>query len=288
MVDSLIREEVTPEAVRRHSGADEDIISDKDIEELIVETRKNFELYLNTKFLPTEDIEIQHIDHASIQQKNFKIYHGPLLNIYEVRLGDKKIEDFRADYLSGVLYIQSPINAFHFDPLTYSRENTDFRARILYGTVEKDESEKSFITEDIEPGDEVEVKVDDAENIKADEWVWIEGMDGNREACEVKERDTQNNKFTISRVTQKHEEGSLIYRLRVEESIKSLITYEVVIRIAIKATGGTYKFNTTYSLGDMSVSKGVPYTHWQQVYNQASQKREDILKNTAKQKWAIL
>ena len=288
MAKDLIREEITPEEVRYVTGADEDLISEDNLKFLIRSARRNFENYLNTKFTPTEEIEIQERHFTDGRQINLQTEKTPVLNTYRIKIGDRDLTNFRVDKEAGVIQAYGLPDIYtNIDLGVNLGIENSIRINYLYGYVEKDEAEKSFLTEDIEPGDEVTVKVDNVENVTTDEWVWIIGMDGNEEVCEVKTRSKSDNEFVLKKVTRSHEKGSLIYRVRVSEAIRSLILYEVATRVSIEATGGTYTFNTTYSLGEMSVSKGVPYTHWAKVYEQAKQKRDEILNNIVRPRYHI-
>jgi len=287
MAKDLFREEVTTKEVRKIIGADEDLISDDNIDFMIKNTRKSFENLLNTDFVPTEKIEIQKMGFYE-DKIHLRLRHTPVLNIYKIKLGDRDLDNYDVDYNSGVVrFFDIPHRGYYTDPYFWNLRSSNFKINYLCGYIEKDEAEKSFLTEDIEPGDEVTVKVDNVENVNTDEWVWLIGMDGNEEVCQVKSRSKSDNEFVLKRVTQPHEEGTLIYRVRVSEAIKSLILYEVALRIAIYATGGTYTFNTTYSLGEMSVSKGVPYTHWAKVFEQSKSLKEEILREVVRPRFYV-
>ena len=51
---------------------------------------------------------------------------------------------------------------------------------------------------------------------------------------------------------------------------------EAAIYVAINAIGATYTFNASYQIGELSVTKGVPYTHWRESVSQMLKERENL------------
>ena len=51
---------------------------------------------------------------------------------------------------------------------------------------------------------------------------------------------------------------------------------EAGLYVAINAIGSTYTFNAGYQIGDFSVTKGVPYTHWRESVSQMLKERENL------------
>ena len=49
---------------------------------------------------------------------------------------------------------------------------------------------------------------------------------------------------------------------------------EAGICAGINALGATYTFNASYQLGELQVTKGVPYTHWRESLNSLFKERE--------------
>jgi hypothetical protein len=77
---------------------------------------------------------------------------------------------------------------------------------------------------------------------------------------------------------ERYKNGKLVIRTRV---------YEGKAYLALNAIGTTYVFNASYSLGDLNVTKGVPYTHWRESLEKAIKER-NTLRNIVKPRFKIM
>ena len=71
----------------------------------------------------------------------------------------------------------------------------------------------------------------------------------------------------------------MFYKIQIPYVIKRFMELEAAIYVGINAIGATYTFNASYSIGDLSVVKGVPYTHWRESVQRCIQEREALRKN---------
>ena len=107
-------------------------------------------------------------------------------------------------------------------------------------------------------------------------------LDGNREAAQIVS--TTTNEITVDQLVQTHEAGSVVSLLQTEESLVQYILYAASVAVAIQAVGGTYSIATGYTLPEFSVQKGVPWTHWQNNYQDNEKRR----KNAESKVWSKL
>ena len=97
-------------------------------------------------------------------------------------------------------------------------------------------------------------------------------MDGNCEVAKIT-NDPVGNTFAVDTIVKPHESGSVVVKLVIPEYIKTYMMIEAAICVAINAIGSTYVFNASYNLGELQVTKGVPYTHWRESVDKLTKER---------------
>jgi len=112
-----------------------------------------------------------------------------------------------------------------------------------------------------------------------EDWVEIYGMDGKQEVAQIS-GDPVGTTIVVDQLVQAHESGSTIVKLQIPYKIKRYMEIEASIYVAVFAIGGTYTFNTSYSLGELTVNKGEPYPQWREVIqrmiNERKMRRETL------------
>ncbi len=123
-------------------------------------------------------------------------------------------------------------------------------------------------------GTSVAIAVDDETSFSVDDWVVIEGADGNLEAAKITA--TAADEITVDQLVQTHEADSVITKLQVEESLKQFILYDVSTNVSNYIVGNTSNLATSYNIEGVSATIGVAYTHWRESAERFSAKRDEF------------
>ena len=240
--------------VRNRSGAPDTLITDSTINSFIEIVEKDVEKWLNTKFTPTEEIDM--ID----GNNTYRIFtkRGPLLSVRELVInGDEQIEP--KDLVWSKAMTIKLVNSGSKSTFIGGTNNTYIR--YLYGRLQRTES-KSKLSSDSSIGKSENIEVDNASDFEVNDWVDIYGTDGHIEAAQI--TNISGTTLTMDELVKTHTEGSIVVKLDIPEYIKDYMAIEAALAVAINSVGSTYKFNASYGLGDLNVTKGVPYTHWRE------------------------
>lgn len=259
---------ISVSSVRRTCGISSSEISDADIEATINEIERQAEDFLKTKLKPTETIE----EHDANHKPKLFVFNTPLLRLKQLRVGDTDVtlnNNVRVDEGSGRIIL---------DNVEGNPEAIQFkkRTRILYDYGRREESDiYTFMKSDASSGDTT-LTVDNSSDFKEKDYVKVRGLDGNIETTQVKSVGTGS--LTVEELIFDHEEGSRVIKTQVGETIIRLLNVVASIQIIIKMIGITYTESTGYSLGELNVQKGVPYTHWQETANRFIKERDRLYK----------
>ena len=139
-------------------------------------------------------------------------------------------------------------------------KNQSVIVKYLYGLLDESDTDTTLSTAST-AGSSVSIEVADTSSFTANDWVILYGTDGHREVAQVSSI-TDGTNMVIDQLVDTHDTSTKIIKLECPYFIKRFMEIEAAIYIAINAIGSTYTFNTNYSLGEMSVSKGVPYPHF--------------------------
>jgi len=257
---------ITADDVRRASGAPTSLISDTLIEGAITIVEAEMERWMNTAFKPT--VRIEHRDGNSLPR--LFTLKNPLLSVRALTLNTST--SITPSYLnweksSGKVELSNDAEAGNFT----SGQNNTF-IKYLYGLMEESSTNTST-TAASTAGTTVSLTVSDESDFADKEWVEIYGMDGNQEVAQIS-GDPTTNTIVVDQLVQAHESGSSIVKLQIPYYIKRFMEIEAAIYVAIYAIGGTYTFNTSYSLGELTVNKGEPYPQWREVIQRMINERK--------------
>lgn len=75
-----------------------------------------------------------------------------------------------------------------------------------------------------------------------------------------------------------HLSGSRLVKMQIPQLVKNLVKVTAAIMASRYMIGSTYTFATSYSYPEHTVTKGVPYPHFEKVYNSLVKQREALLK----------
>jgi len=259
---------ITVAEVRAFSGVPEALMDGTAVGVVIAQKEKDVSKWLNTKFVPTTMIEF--LDGTG----NEIIYtsKNPLLAVRSLEIDSSSIDldDIFISKPSGKIELKSSASTYVF---VSKRQSTIIK--YLYGYLE--ESSTSTTTDaDSTAGTSVALSVASESNFSEDEWIEIYGTDGYREVAKITGTDT--GELTVDQLVLTHESGSTVVKLEIPAHIKTYMIMESVINVALNAIGATYTFNASYNIGEFSVVKGVPYTHWRESLEKAIKIRDDIRK----------
>lgn len=254
--------------IRTAGGLPEDLISDDDIKHAIATVKSDIEKYLNTSLEPIKQIEF--LDGTGYDF--FYTKDNPVLRVDYLLSNDTEVspENLDIDRESGkvVLKKEAEINRFN---------HVEKNIRVMYWTgLVKKTKRFSTTTSAVSSGSDVTIPLDSLGNIEANNWVDIINVQGQYTSALVKE--TTSDSIVVDKLLFDIKDDSMVTKLEVPTYIRRFIELECVIYLAINLIGATYTFNTGYSLGDLNVQKGVPYTHWRESLEKALKERNTLKK----------
>jgi len=247
--------------IRAFSGAPESLISDSDIKVILDKITKNVRELYNINFTPIKTIEVSNGNNnfGYIVKKRFP------LKILELKIGNESIDidKVHLKWNSGIINIQNNTsnNVSRFN--VFPGQTNSVKIKYINAWMDKTD----IVTENTEAltvGENVDIIVEDISGLNKGEWVWIEGMDRRTEVAKITVVNLINSTITVDKLSQTHEEGSLITLLKKSELLSSYVLYESAISVANNAIGKTYELSTGYTIEDVQVQVGVPWTHWKE------------------------
>jgi len=257
---------ITADDVRRASGAPTSLISDTLIDEAIIIVEDEMKRWMNTAFVPTVRIDI--VDGNSLPR--MFTMKNPLLSVRALTINDStSITPSKIDWekQSGKIMMTHDSESASF---TNGTNNTFIK--YLYGLLE-DSATETTTSVDVLVGTDVALSVASITGFSKDDWVEIYGMDGTKEVAQINDTPAGTT-IQVDQLVKTHESGSVVMKLQIPYYIKRYMEIEAAIYVAVYAIGGTYTFNTSYSLGDLSVNKGEPYPQWREVIQRMINERK--------------
>ena len=257
---------ITADDVRRASGAPASLITDALINEAITIIEDEMKRWMNTAFVPT--VRIEHRDGNSLPR--MFTMKNPLLSVRALTINDSTtITPAYIDWSkqSGKLILS---NAAEGGSFIQGTNNTFIK--YLYGLLEDSTTNTSLSTATV-AGTTVSMTVDSISGFADEDWVEIIGMDGKREVAQITATPATG-AIVVDQLVQTHAVDSTITKLQIPYYIKRFMEIEAAIYVAVYAIGGTYTFNTSYSIGDLSVNKGEPYPQWREVIQRMINERK--------------
>lgn len=268
---SLSTTYITVESVRRTVGIDSDEISSDDVRETILEVEKQVPRYFNTVFTPTERIDI--LDGNDTLR--IFVEKNPLLALRALKIDGTSVTIDRN------IHIYKPSGMIQLDNAYGSPEKTSFvdkkRAIVIkyvYGNL--DESDTSTtLSSDSSTGTSIALSVADEGDFSVGDWITIYGMDGNEEVAQITATDT--GEITVDELNQSHESDSKIVKLEVNKNFTKLMNIVASIALVARIIGQSYDDTVGYTLTEISVQKGEPYTQWRETATQLIRERDRLM-----------
>jgi len=257
---------ITADDVRRASGAPTSLITDTLINQAITIIEAEMKRWMNTSFVPTTRIE--HRDGNSLPR--MFLMKNPLLSVRALTLNDSTtITPAYIDWSkeSGKIILSNSAEGGSFIQGT----NNTF-IKYVFGLLEDSTTNTSLSTATV-AGTTVSMTVASITGFADEDWIEILGMDGKKEAAQISGTPA-GGVIIVDQLVQTHAADSTITKLQIPYYIKRYMEVEAAIYVAIYAIGGTYTFNTSYSLGELTVNKGEPYPQWREVIQRMINERK--------------
>lgn len=256
---------ITVSEIRALSGAPKSLIDDSTIQTLIDFVKLKTQEYYQIRTTPTMNIESIHINDVY----NVQVTKIPLLSLKKFKIGDREL-DLSDLYFNGLGAIRKEKSNFY----SYGAGLTQKTAKIkyVYGFVDEDENTLNFTTSALSSGNNVNITVEDGTLFLANDWIKIQDFDTTEI---VKVKSVSSNTLTVD-LDFSFDEDAKVVKLIEPKIIEEFNKYEVCVAVALRAVGSTYTFNTSWSNGNTSISKGVPYTHWAQSFDKNVEMRNEL------------
>jgi len=258
----------TVATVRRTCGIAVTEINDVDVEATITEVEAQIKRFFNTVFVPTERIEIQDGDGTNMHH----LEKNPILAVRALKIDGTTEDTANLEIYkdSGYIFLgQSATTP------TFLNKRNSIVVKYLYGSVIHSETISTSSSEDEVAGTAVSVAVSSSTGFVEDDWVEIIGMDGHREVAQVSSVATGI--LTLDKLVQTHEADSTIVKLEIDTNFKKLMNLIAGIALVARIVGQSYTDTVGYTLGELSIQKGEPYTQWRETANQLIKERDNLM-----------
>lgn len=263
---------VTVDQCRAVSGISTDFISDADFLQLIESAEYEADRLMNTKFVPTTKIELLNGDNS----ERIVVSKNPLLKVRALEIDETSVDldDIRWSRDSGVVWLESSASKTYF----LNKTGEKFLTKIKYDYGYLDEtSTQTSTSADASSGSSVALSVDSESGFSSGDYVLIQGFDGFEEVAKVTATDTSE--ITVDTLVTSHESGSLVTKLEIPRILVRFVQLISAMMGVARVVGASYDEITSYSLGDMSVNKGEPYTQWRETTTQLQKEYKSILQS---------
>jgi len=259
----------TVSEVRRISGIAATEISDADVGFMIVDAEAKIPRFFNTYFKPTERIEINDGDGTN----RHHLEKNPVLSVRALKIDGttEDVANLEIQKESGYIFLgESSVTS------TFEEKKNAIVIKYLHGSVVHSQTISTTSSADEVAGTSVSVAVASSSAFAEDDWVEIVGMDGNREAAKISSV-TDSTNIVLDQLVLSHESGSTIVKLEVEHTFTELMNTVCAIACVARIIGQSYTDIVGYTLGEMHVQKGEPYTQWRETANQLIRQRDEIM-----------
>jgi hypothetical protein len=257
---------VSIDDVRNTSGATTDLIEDAKITDIITKAEVQVLSTFGIFCTPTKVLEIRDGNSKNTMMIN-RPFIWKLLSL-EVNDAALDLENVDVEPFTSVVSIKNTET-----PYFYYNQRHKVRFKYLSALMEK----STTITESSAAtvaGTSVAISVDDETGFAIDDWVYIEGLDGNREAAKITATDT--NEITVDQLVQTHEADSIITKLIVDETLVQYVLYDACTNVANYIIGNTSNLPISFNIEGASAGIGVAYTHWKESSNRFIEKRDEM------------
>lgn len=266
---------ITANQVRLIVGLGTTDISDSDTTTFIEWAEYEAENNLKSKFGSNEKAErITSYDGSNVA----RLKSTPINVITEVRVGGTGItpKNVKFDRMSGRIILTDDAEDTNWDD-TGEKENY---VKYKHGRLERTTTQTA-LTNNGTAG-QATLHVGTSVGFTTNDYIMVVGTGtggttGHSEILTV--TGTGTNTITVTENKQyDHRSGADVVKMEVPSMAKQLAQVLAGLGIARRMVGKTFKFATSYSIPEISVTKGVPYPHFERLVAELKQMRDRILR----------
>ena len=259
----------TVSEVRRICGIGEAEISDADVGGMITDAEAKIPRFFNTFFKPTEIIEINDGDGTN----RLHLEKNPVLSVRELKIDgtSEDVANLEIQKESGYIFLGASAST-----PTFSDKKNSIAVKYLHGSVIHSQTVSTTSSADEVAGTSVSVAVASSTNFAENDWVEIIGMDAHRETAQISSV-TDSTNIVLDQLVLTHESGSTIVKLEIEQSFTELMNTVCAIACVARIIGQSYTDIVGYTLAELHVQKGEPYTQWREAANQLIRIRDELM-----------
>jgi len=264
---------VTADEVRLEVGIGTGDISDDDMATIISQAETETDRLLHTTFIPKRIIERKFPEG---EPNRIMLRKTPVTRVLNIQIGGTAgtwVDTSKTilDPITGKLTLTANAEKTYFNSVEDKGNIIDYE----YGKLEETDTETET-TAYVGTGDGITISVGSSTSLSAGDYVKIvSGTEANPEITKILSVGTGTFSANVSWT---HPSGSRVIKMQVPEDAKMLTRILAGIMSALHMIGHTYTFATSYSIPEKSVTKGVPYPHFEKVLNTLVSKRDYILK----------
>jgi hypothetical protein len=268
---------VTPESVRLKLGVGTSAISDDDVTTMIEESEYEAERILKTKFIPTTETQWKtRADGSNVMMLN----KTPVCRILEVQVGGTEVTPkyVKVNRHSGRAVLTDDAEETEWS----DDEDKDNFIRYNYGRLDETTTSTALSSVATASDSAAVLSVGTTQGFDTNDYVMIIGTGtaswiGQDEITKVTGTSRASNTITVEGMQYDKGIGTRVIKLTPPEEVKMLIRILSALRGGQYMIGNTYTFATSYTIPEMSVTKGVPYPHFEKVYNSLLKARDDAI-----------
>ena len=263
---------ITADEVRTASGITTKFISDADMNTLIYDQEYEVERILNTTFTPKRVVEKSEGDTSN----RIRLQRNPIMRVRAMTVDETTItmDAIRIDQEAGIVWLTGDAETTTLSNKTSERNlvRVDYEYALLEETTTQTET-----TNDETAGTSVTIEVSDSSDFAEDDYVEITGMDSRYEVAKITSV-PGGTSIIVNRLVQTHESGSLVTKFDVPQIGKRFMLIATSLACVARVVGQSFDEITGYSLGDMRIQRGEPYTQWRETALQLRREYDTLLK----------
>ena len=261
---------VTIASVRRTAGIGSTEINDDDVSAIISECEPQIERSFNTKFTPTEQLDIREGNGTT----RLMLGKTPLLVVRELKINGDTEDPAHLN-----LYRESGKIVLNQDEdltnSTFKAGATRVAVKYLYGYVEESSTSSTTSAAEV-AGTSVSIALASITDFSDNDWVEIKGMDGYSEIAQI-DGTPGAGAIVVDQLIYSHVLGSTVTKMQVSEIFKKLMNYACAISMVARIVGQSYTDTVGYGLGELNIQKGEPYTQWRETATQLIRERDRLM-----------
>lgn len=265
--------------VRRCCGIGSDEISDSDIVLLIEEAERETEKFLNASINPKTSIESHDGTELGAAGKILYLNHLPILQVKEIKVDGTTVSPEYVNVFSGSgkMVLSDDAEETEWDDTETKNNVIKYSHGLIEETLTTTETTEGITS----PTENYSVKASDITGLNQNDYVRIEGMDGNSEITQV-DNSPSNGSFQAD-IYLTHETSSIITLMTTPKIVDRLIALTASLMLVSREVGQSYDDITGYSVDGLQVQLGEPYTQWRETAVQLRKEFDDIKKHYRKQ-----